>query len=52
MTQAAELLAAEEAERHRRVVFVIDEAHLLAPDQLEEIRLLTNQNMDAASPLV
>jgi type II secretory pathway predicted ATPase ExeA len=50
MTQAAELLAAEEAERHRRVVFVIDEAHLLAPDQLEEIRLLTNQNMDAASP--
>ena len=50
MTQAAELLAAEEAERHRRVVFVIDEAHLLAPDQLEEIRLLTNQNMDADSP--
>ena len=42
--------AAEEAERHRRVVFVIDEAHLLAPDQLEEIRLLTNQNMDADSP--
>ena len=50
MTQAAELLAAEEAERHRRVVFVIDEAHPLAPDQLEEIRLLTNQNMDADSP--
>jgi Type II secretory pathway, component ExeA (predicted ATPase) len=42
MAQAAELLAAEEAERHRRVVFVIDEAHLLTPEQLEEIRLLTN----------
>lgn len=50
MVQAAELLAAEEAERHRRVVFVIDEAHLLSPAQLEEIRLLTNQNMDASSP--
>ncbi len=48
--QAAELLAAEEAERHRRVVVVIDEAHLLSPAQLEEIRLLTNQSMDASSP--
>src|SRR6202011_3796719 len=35
MAQAADLLAAEEAERHRRVVIVIDEAHLLTPDQLE-----------------
>ena len=50
MAQAAELLAAEEAERHRRVVFVIDEAHLLTPEQLEEIRLLTNARMDSASP--
>src|ERR1051326_6076081 len=30
------LLAAEEHERRRRVVVIIDEAHLLAPDQLEE----------------
>jgi len=41
MRQAADLLAAEEAERHRRVVLVIDEAHLLSPEQLEELRLLT-----------
>src|SRR6266498_3372689 len=35
MRQAADLLAAEEAERHRRAVLVIDEAHLLSPEQLE-----------------
>jgi type II secretory pathway predicted ATPase ExeA len=50
MRQAAELLAAEEAERRRRVVLAIDEAHLLSPEQLEELRLLTNTDMDAASP--
>src|SRR2546421_1153631 len=50
MAQAADLLAAEEAERHRRVVILIDEAHLLTPAQLEELRLLTNAKMDAASP--
>jgi len=41
IAQAQSLLAAEEHERRRRVVFIIDEAHLLAPDQLEELRLLT-----------
>jgi type II secretory pathway predicted ATPase ExeA len=41
MAQAADLLAAETAERHRRVVVLCDEAHLLQPDQLEELRLLT-----------
>ena len=50
MCQAADLLAAEEAERHRRVVLVVDEAHLLSPAQLEELRLLTNTDMDQASP--
>jgi type II secretory pathway predicted ATPase ExeA len=50
MAQAANLLAAEETERHRRVVIIIDEAHLLTPAQLEEIRLLTNAEMDSASP--
>ena len=49
MAQAADLLAAEAAEPHRRVV-VICEAHLLQPDQLEELRLLTNSEMDSASP--
>jgi type II secretory pathway predicted ATPase ExeA len=50
MAQAADLLAAEEAERHRRVVVVVDEAHLMTPAQLEELRLLTNSQMDSASP--
>jgi Type II secretory pathway, component ExeA (predicted ATPase) len=50
MAQAAELLAAEEAERHRRVVLVVDEAHLLTPPQLEELRLLTNAELDSKSP--
>lgn len=50
MAQAAELLAAEEVERHRRVVLVIDEAHLLTPEQLEELRLLTNAELDSKSP--
>ena len=45
-----DLLAAEAAERHRRVVVIYDEAHLLEPDQLEELRLLTNSEMDSASP--
>ncbi len=49
MAQATDLLAAEEAERHRRVVLVCDEAHLLDPAQLEELRLLTNAEMDSAS---
>jgi len=41
MAQAGDLLAAEAAERHRRVVIIVDEAHLLDPAQLEELRLLT-----------
>ncbi len=48
--QAADALAAEVTERGRRVVLVVDEAHLLAADQLEELRLLTNAEMDSASP--
>jgi type II secretory pathway predicted ATPase ExeA len=50
MAQASDLLAAETAERHRRVVVICDETHLLQPDQLEELRLLTNAEMDSASP--
>jgi len=50
IAQVANLLAAEEAERHRKVVFLIDEAHLLSPEQLEELRLLSNAEMDSASP--
>jgi type II secretory pathway predicted ATPase ExeA len=50
MAQAADLLAAEAAERHRTVVLIVDEAQLLQPDQLEELRLMTNAEMDSASP--
>lgn len=47
---ATDALTAEAAERGRRVVLAVDEAHLLAADQLEELRLLTNAEMDSASP--
>lgn len=47
--QATDALAAEETERGRRVVVVVDEAHLLGADQLEELRLLTNAEMDSHS---
>jgi type II secretory pathway predicted ATPase ExeA len=48
--QTADLLAAEEHERGRTVTLVLDEAHLLNSDQLEELRLLTNADMDSHSP--
>jgi len=38
--QAADALAAEQAERGRTPVVVVEEAHLLGHDQLEAIRLL------------
>ena len=48
--QAAEALATEEDERGRRVVLVLDEAHLLDAEQLEGLRLLTNVDIDSRSP--
>jgi type II secretory pathway predicted ATPase ExeA len=48
--QTADLLAAEEHERGRLAVLVLDEAHLLDAGQLEELRLLTNADMDSHSP--
>jgi type II secretory pathway predicted ATPase ExeA len=42
IAQTHDLLAAEEHERRRRVVLVVDEAHLLTPEQLEQLRLLTS----------
>lgn len=50
MAHTQSLLAAEEQERRRRVALVVDEAHLLSPEQLEELRLLTNAEMDSQSP--
>ena len=48
--QATELLERERVERAKQVVMLIDEAHLLSPGQLEELRLLTNAEMDSQSP--
>ena len=47
--QTTDALAAEENERGKRFVVAVDEAHLLTPDQLEELRLLTNADMDSHS---
>jgi type II secretory pathway predicted ATPase ExeA len=51
MVQATRALAAEREERGRTPVLVIDEAHLLTYEQLEAVRMLTNQGMDQDSPL-
>ena len=48
--QAAEALATEENERGRRVILVLDEAHILDGEQLEGLRLLTNVDIDSRSP--
>ncbi|EUA72345.1 AAA ATPase domain protein [Mycobacterium xenopi 4042] len=48
--QAADALAAEQAERGRTPVVVVEEAHLLGHDQLEALRLLTNHDLDASTP--
>jgi type II secretory pathway predicted ATPase ExeA len=48
--QAQEALCTEEHERGRRVVVVLDEAHLLDAEQLEGLRLLTNADLDSRSP--
>ena len=48
--QTADALAAEQAERGRTPVVVIEESHLLSHDQLEAIRLLTNHDLDSSSP--
>jgi type II secretory pathway predicted ATPase ExeA len=48
--QTMDLLAAEEHERGRTAVLVLDEAHLLGADQLEELRLLSNSELDSHSP--
>lgn len=51
IAQTAELLARERDERDKRTVLICDEAHLLDADQLEQLRMLTNDAMDSASLL-
>ena len=41
--QVEAALAAEADERNRHVILAIDESHLLTSDQLEAVRMLTNQ---------
>jgi type II secretory pathway predicted ATPase ExeA len=50
IAQTADLLSAEKHERGRAVIVAVDEAHLLSPAQLEELRLLTNSEMDSVAP--
>lgn len=51
IAQTADLLARERDERDKKTVLIIDEAHILDPDQLEQVRCLTNDQMDSASLL-
>jgi general secretion pathway protein A len=39
------------ARRGRYVLLVVDEAHLLSPELLDQLRFLLNDDMDSASPL-
>ena len=48
--QAQEALATAEAERGRRVLVACDESHLLGLDELEDLRMITNAEMDSRSP--
>lgn len=47
---ASQLLDRERVERGKQVTLIVDEAHLLSGEQLEELRLLTNSEMDSQSP--
>jgi type II secretory pathway predicted ATPase ExeA len=51
IAQTQDLLAAETEERRKSVVLIVDEAHLLSVEQLEQLRLLTNTDMDSRSSL-
>lgn len=51
IAQTQDLLAAETDEKNRSVTLVVDEAHLLTSDQLEQLRLLSNAEMDSRAAL-
>ena len=51
IAQTADLLSAETEERRKTVVLIVDGAHLLSVEQLEQLRLLTNTDMDSRSSL-
>jgi len=51
VAQTMSLLDAEETEKAKTSILIIDEAHLLSRDQLEEVRMLTNNEMDSHSQI-
>ena len=51
IAQTQDLLATETEERRKTVVLLVDEAHLLSVEQLEQLRLLTNTDMDVLTEL-
>ena len=51
IAQTQDLLADETEERRKTVVLIVDEAYLLSTEQLEQLRLLTNTDMDSRSSL-
>lgn len=51
VAQSRAALEAERDERGRTPVLILDESHLLDYEQLETIRMLSNQAMDQDSPL-
>lgn len=51
LAQSADLLVRERDERHKQTCLVVDEGHMLDADALEQIRLLTNSEMDSESNL-
>jgi type II secretory pathway predicted ATPase ExeA len=51
IAQTQDLLAAETDEKNRQVLLLVDEAHLLTNDQLEQLRLISNADMDSRAAL-
>ena len=51
LSQAARLIGRTFLEQRRRTVFALDEAHLAADAFLEDLRLLTNFEMDSRDPM-
>jgi type II secretory pathway predicted ATPase ExeA len=49
--QVEAALATEADERKRHVILAVEESHLLTHDQLEAVRMLTNNDLDSRSPL-
>jgi type II secretory pathway predicted ATPase ExeA len=50
MAQANDALAAEVTERGRVPIIVLDESHLLAHEELDAVRMITNCEMDSTTP--